>query len=82
MHPFPVHMAGFHFNANELHTKLLTKLQNNNRVTITKGHVSDPEALESDFVLVCSGSPKSLSSESFVILDNIPVNSVYVVQCD
>jgi hypothetical protein len=71
-----------HFSAEELHKGLLERIKNNSRVKIMNKNIEDPEKVDSDFVLVCSGSPKKLKENEYIVLKEIPVNSVYVVQCD
>jgi hypothetical protein len=81
-HPFPIGLSAMHFTAKELQNSIFDKVKSNTRLTITKGHVDNPEELDSDFVMMCVGSPKETNKQEFEILKNIPVNSAYVTQCD
>ncbi len=81
-HPFPTAYSAMHFTAKELQDSIFNKVKDNPRLTITKGHVDNPETLDSDFVMMCVGSPKETNKQNFEILKNIPVNAAYVTQCD
>jgi len=81
-HFFPSGMSAMHFTAKELQDSIFNKVKNNSRLVIKKGHVENPETLDSDFVLMCVGSPKETNKQEFEILKNIPVNSAYVTQCN
>lgn len=81
LHPFPVNTSAIHFNAKELHGKIFKMVEKNPKLKIINKYIKDPEKVESDFVMVCSGIPKELNDD-FVVLDKIPVNAVYVTQCD
>jgi hypothetical protein len=71
-----------HFTAEKLHKTIFEKVKNSSRITIVNRHVKDPEQIDSDFVMVCTGSPSSIDSNDYATLNHIPVNSVYVVQCE
>jgi hypothetical protein len=81
-HFFPSSLTAMHFTAKELQDFIFNKVKDNPRLTITKGHVNNPETLDSDFVMMCVGSPKETNKQEFEILKNIPVNAAYVTQCD
>jgi hypothetical protein len=81
-HFFPTAYSAMHFTAKELQDSIFNKVKDNSRLTITKGHVDNPETLESDFVMMCVGSPKETNKQDFEVLKNIPVNAAYVTQCD
>jgi len=81
-HFFPSGLTAMHFTAKELQDFIFNKVKNNSRLNITKGHVDNPETLDSDFVMMCVGSPKETNKKDFEILKNIPVNAAYVTQCD
>jgi hypothetical protein len=71
-----------HFAAKELHEALLNFYKDNSRLKIINKNIKNPEEVDSDFVFVCSGSPKELNEKNYKKLEEVPVNSVYVVQCD
>ena len=81
-HAFGCGLTAMHFTAKELQDSIFNKVKDNPQLTITKGHVDNPEELDSDFVMMCVGSPKETNKQEFEILKNIPVNSAYVTQCD
>jgi hypothetical protein len=81
LHPFPIDTSAIHFNAKDLHNKIFKMVEKNPKLKIINKHIDDPEKLDSDFVMVCSGSPKELNDD-FVVLNKIPVNAVYVTQCE
>jgi hypothetical protein len=81
-HPFPSGTSAIHFTAKELQDSIYNKVKNNPRLTIKSGHVDNPEELDSNYVMMCVGSPKETNKDEFEILKNIPVNSAYVTQCD
>jgi hypothetical protein len=70
-----------HFNAHELRSQLSDKITKNPRITVVHQHVEDPYALNTDFVMVCSGTPKNFDDEHFFKDPFVPVDSSYVVQC-
>lgn len=80
-HPFSIKDVAMHFTAKELHNLIYEKVKNNQRLSIVNKNIDDPEKLDSDYVLVCSGSPKDIDKNEYNILQEVPVNSVYVVQC-
>jgi hypothetical protein len=81
-HPFPTAYSAMHFTAKELQDSIFNKVKDNPRLTVKKGHVDHPETLDSDFVMMCVGSPKETNKQDFEALKNIPVNAAYVTQCD
>ena len=78
-HPFPVGSTGIHFNAVAFQDKAFNQISKDKRVSLIEKNISDYENLDSDYVLVCSGSPNDL--DSFVQHEEIPVNAAYVTQC-
>jgi hypothetical protein len=70
-----------HFSASDLHQALKEQIITNPRVKIINKNIDNPETIDSDFVLVCSGMPKKLNSGEYEVIEEIPVNAVYVVQC-
>lgn len=81
-HPFPSGYSAMHFSAKDLQDEIYNKVKDNSRLTISNQHVDNPEDLDSDFVMMCVGSPKETNKNDFVTLTNIPVNSAYVTQCE
>ena len=81
-HFFPGGLMAMHFEAKNLQKFIYDKVKDNSRLVIKNGHVENPETLDSDFVMMCVGSPKETNKQEFEILKNIPVNSAYVTQCD
>jgi hypothetical protein len=71
-----------HFSAKELHEALLNFYKDNSRLKIINKNIANPEEVDSDFVFVCSGAPKELNEKDYENLEEVPVNAVYVVQCD
>jgi hypothetical protein len=80
--PFPSGLSAIHFEAHKLQESIYNKVKNHSRLTIKTGYVDNPEELDSDFVMMCVGSPHDTNKHDFQILKNIPVNSVYVTQCN
>jgi len=82
-HPFSLENMGVHFSAVDLQSKIFDELKDNKRVNLVEQNVSDPENLDSDFVMVCAGSPKEseLFDEKFDEKESIVLNSCYVTQC-
>lgn len=80
-HPFLIHDVAMHFSALQLHEGIFKKVKNNPRINIINKNVENPQDLDSDFVLVCSGAPKELKAEDYILIEEVPVNAVYVVQC-
>lgn len=79
-HTFPVGLVGIHFNALEFQKYIFDRLIENPKLNIIENNVYDYSNLDSDYVMVCSGSPKSIT-EDFNEHNNIPVNSAIVFQC-
>lgn len=78
-HSFPVGHTGMHFNALVLQEYLFEKLIKNPRVTINENNVTSYDDLDSDYVMVCTGSPnKEDLDKHFNIKQSIPVNSCKV----
>lgn len=80
--PFWISNAAMHFEASKLQDYIYDQVKSSSRVNIIIGHVDDPEKLDSDYVMMCVGSPKDTNKDEFEILKHIPVNSAYVTQCD
>lgn len=78
-HPFSLENLGVHFSATDFQAKMFEELKNNNRVNLVERNVDDPEQLDSDYVMVCAGSPKDM--DDFEVKESIVLNSCYVTQC-
>lgn len=78
IHFFPMSQTAIHFNAIKMQDYIFGKLSKEPRVRAIEENVS-PEGVDADFVMDCSGRPKSL--EEFYVPKYIPVNSVHVNQC-
>lgn len=79
LHPFPNGFTGFHFSGVTFQDLAFDRICNNPRIKPIASNAS-PEEVDSDFVFVCTGSPKELDS-SYVNVDCIPVNAALVSQC-
>jgi hypothetical protein len=82
LHPFPVVNTAMHFSASELQGYLIKKLKQNPRVNVINKYIDDPNEVPADFVMVCSGSPDTYDSDNYQIVEDIPVNASYVMQCN
>lgn len=78
-HSFNSGTTGIHFNATKFQEKAFNQLKTSNRVNLIECNIKDYENLDSDYVLVCAGSPKN--TKEFITHDEIPVNSAYITQC-
>jgi hypothetical protein len=78
-HSFGLGQTGIHFNALEFQDKAFRQITESSRVNLVEDNVKDFENLDTDYVLVCSGTPKD--KENLVIHKEIPVNTAYVTQC-
>lgn len=79
-HTFPAGRVGIHFNALEFQNYVFDRYINHPRINIIEDSVLDCNSLDSDFVMLCTGSPKKLNDD-FVEHSSIPVNSAIVFQC-
>ena len=71
--------VAIHFNALKLQDFIEQKIKENYpNVKIIQGN-KDTHNNDSDYILDCSGKPKSY--EHYNLTEYIPVNSVYVTQC-
>tara|TARA_A100001388_G_scaffold73011_1_gene51759 strand:+ start:6188 stop:7399 length:1212 start_codon:yes stop_codon:yes gene_type:complete len=78
-HRFMTPNVAIHFNALKLQDFIEQKIKENYpNVKIIQGN-KDTHNNDSDYVLDCSGKPKSY--EDYNLTEYIPVNSVYVTQC-
>jgi hypothetical protein len=78
-HAFPSGFVGMHFNAVQFQEKVFKRISGERRVTTVDRRYSALDGVDSDFVLVCTGSPKA--EGEFVTHPEIPVNAAYVTQC-
>lgn len=77
-HTFHAGNTGIHFNAVLLQKYLFEKLSQNNRIRLFDQNSGDYENLDSDYVIVCTGTPNF--DEDYIIRDSIPVNACRVYQ--
>ena len=80
-HYFHAGETGIHFNAVEFQEYIFKKLKKKKRINLIPKNVTDHENLDSDYVMVCSGSPKSIQDKNFIPRKHTPVNSAIVLQC-
>lgn len=80
-HTFPAGLSGMHFNAVALQDYIFNKVSKNRRIRIVESNETNYAEMDSDFVMVCTGTPKVINEEIFKIHKNIPVNSCVVMQC-
>jgi len=76
LHSFPPPNVSLHFNAKGLQKYIYEKVKD--KVTVVEHNITAKD-IDSDFVIDCSGRPKSF--EDFEVPSYIPVNSVHVTQC-
>lgn len=79
-HTFFAGDHGLHFNAVQLQDYIFEKIKNDPRVNLIESNIPDADSVDSDFVMMCTGSPKDLT-EDYIIHDHIPVNAAMVFQC-
>lgn len=79
-HPFLPGSSGLHFNAIEFQNYVFDKLVYHPRIRIVEENLIDYHNVDSDHVMVCTGSPKNVD-ENYKEHTNIPVNSAIVFQC-
>lgn len=77
MHQFFPPMIGLHFNAVALQNFIFDKIKD--RVKIIESNISEGSQIDADYIVDCSGKPKSY--DDFYTSTYIPVNSAYVTQC-
>lgn len=78
-HGFGPPTIGYHFNAVRLQEWLHDHLKNEPRIRLLDQDIKDPNDVDADFVLDCSGFPKDFSEHH--MSEYIPVNTCYVTQC-
>jgi len=80
LHSFPMGLTGIHFSGVTFQQHVFARLQSNKRVNTLEGNCI-PEEIDSDFVIVCSGTPKDIDN-NFTVSESIPVNACLVSQCE
>lgn len=80
MHEFLMGNYSMHFDSALLREYLKNTM--NHKVNFIEGNVIDKSNIDADFIYDCSGFPSEINEEEFNILDSIPVNCSYVVQCN
>lgn len=81
-HAFPVGNVGIHFNAIQLQNYLFDILTKNPKVSVIEKCVKDIENIDSDFIMVCAGTPtKEQLDDDYYIRQGISVNACLVMQC-
>jgi hypothetical protein len=79
-HTFLAGDHGLHFNAVQLQDYIFEKMRNDPRVNLIESNIPTPDSVDSDYVMMCTGSPKDLT-EDYTVHDHIPVNAAMVFQC-
>lgn len=78
-HAFPCGATGLHFNATAFQDYMFDIMKSNSRINIIQDNISDYNNIDSDYILVCAGSPKD--DEGLIKHEEIPVNAAFVTQC-
>lgn len=78
VHTFPSGSVGMHFNAVSFQNYVFDRLKHNSRVKLEECSIM-PEEIDSDYVIVCTGTPLDFSTTETV--ESIPVNACWVSQC-
>jgi len=79
IHPFPINEMGIHLSAVDLQHKIFDELHKHKRVNVIEDNIKDPHEIDSDFVMMCAGTPKNF--DEYDSRDAISLNSCYVTQC-
>jgi hypothetical protein len=79
VHTFPLGNHGIHFNALQFQDYIFNMLKNNSRIKTIESNINDPDKIDSNYVAVCTGSPKNF--DNYTLHESIPVNSAMVFQC-
>jgi len=79
-HAFAAGVTGIHFDAVQLQDFMINKMKDNRRIKIIESNETNYNEMDSDFVMVCTGSPTELTND-FITRTSIPVNSCVVFQC-
>jgi len=80
LHPFPIDSVGMHLSAVDFQNEVFELVANNSRINVIENKVTDLKNIDSDYVMSCTGSKKSLD-DNYVEHSNIPVNSAFVTHC-
>jgi len=78
-HTFPIGVAGIHFNAVIFQDYVFNKLKNNPRLKLIERNIAVDD-IDSDYIMVCTGTPTSFDDE-YKLVEHIPVNACVVSQC-
>jgi len=78
-HSFPFGEFGIHMSAVDLQNKIYDFVKTSPRINIINMYVENPNDLDADHVMICSGSPKDYSD--YTPLDHVSVDSCFVTQC-
>lgn len=78
-HPFPLGSTGIHLSALKFQEAVYSQLKDNPRVSVRDDNIGSANDVDSDFVLMCTGSP--VGTEDYIELTGVPVNACYVTQC-
>lgn len=76
-HDFPLGEIGMHFDAIKMQDFVREKLSS--KIKLTPKKIITHEEIDSDYIIDCSGTPKSFQDHHLV--DSIPVNTGYVTHC-
>lgn len=76
-HDFPLGSVGMHFDAIKMQDLIREKLSS--KVTLIPKKIITHEEIDSNYIIDCSGTPKSF--EDYNLMDSIPVNTGYVTHC-
>jgi hypothetical protein len=76
LHSFPPPVVSLHFSAKSLQNYIYENLKDTVQIF---DHSVQPEDIDSDYVVDCSGKPSNY--DLFNQASHIPVNSAYVTQC-
>ena len=77
LHSFPAGAVGMHFNAVAFQNYVFEKISKSSRVTLIEDNLN-PDDIDSDFVMVCTGSPRDFTN--YEKINHIPVNACFVTQ--
>ena len=77
IHSFPLGSSGLHYNGNKFQDFILNYFKN--KISIKQTKVLDPNELDCDYVINCTGKPNEY--QTHYTSTSTPVNSAYVVNC-
>jgi hypothetical protein len=81
LHSFPAGGVGMHFDAGRFQNFMFDRLSKDKRVVTIDANLKNPEELDADYIIDCSGNHWR-DNEPDVKVTDIPVNRALVVQCD